>query len=448
MSTALCLVIGWYLVRLVWPADLLVVGRPVRAVLAVGMGMGLVSLLYFANLIVADGNGGAWILPSEVVLLVGLVVTSWLVRIGPGTQVVVERRPRAWGMNVLVLVAAGCAMGSFVLATLRDPHGVADALGIWNLRARLLFDSGATWRQAFAPEIAVTHPDYPLLLPGFVARTWESLGEASTLVPAAAAFGFTFGIAGLLWASLRRLRDDRTGCLAAAAMLGFPAFVAAGPSQNADVPLAFFFLASVALLALHDHFARRDLRLVSLAGFAMGLAAWTKNEGLLFLVALPAVRLFAVLRRDAGSGARELAALAIGATPAVFALLWFKLRLAPTNDLVAQVGSGRLSDRIVDPSRYAEIVQALVRETWSLGPVMGIGVLVWFVLCRAGRIWLPIAVVGVMLGGYCAVYLLTSANLSWHLATSMQRLLLHLLPSFVFGVFSGGFASRGTATAA
>ncbi|MEO6598188.1 MAG: glycosyltransferase family 39 protein, partial [Planctomycetota bacterium] len=280
-------------------------------------------------------------------------------------------------------------------------------------------------------------------LPGFVVRTWLCLGEASTIAPVLAAFVFTFGIPGLLWASLRLLRGSRTGCLAAAVALGFQALVAAGPSQNADVPLAFFFLATVVLLALQDHFSRRDLRLVCLAGFAMGLAAWTKNEGLLFLLALPTARLLVMRRRGLRAAVHEFAALALGAAPALVAVLGFKAALVPTNDLVEQVGSGRLADRVVDASRYLEILQSLGRELWSLGPVMGIAVLVCVVLWREGRIWLPIVVAELMLCGYCTIYLLTSHNLSWHLATSLPRLLLHLLPTFVFGVFSGTFASQG-----
>ena len=140
--------------------------------------------------------------------------------------------------------------------------------------------------------------------------------------------------------------------------------------------------------------------------------------------------------------ARELAGLALGAAPALLALAWFKAGLVPTNDLVAQVSGDQLSDRAFDLGRYAEILHWFANMAWALGPVMVIGVLGYLVVCRSDRIVLPIAVVGLMLCGYFTVYLLTSHNLSWHLATSAQRLLLQLLPSFLFAVFSGTVRSE------
>jgi ABC-type nitrate/sulfonate/bicarbonate transport system permease component len=61
----------------------------------------------------------------------------------------------------------------------------------------------------------------------------------------------------------------------------------------------------------------------------------------------------------------------------------------------------------------------------------------WALWCPRERLRLPLAAAAVMLAGYCATYLCASYNLTWHLATSMQRLLLHLLPAVVFGVFAG-----------
>ena len=48
---------------------------------------------------------------------------------------------------------------------------------------------------------------------------------------------------------------------------------------------------------------------------------------------------------------------------------------------------------------------------------------------------LGLAVVGVMAAGYTAIYIITPHDLRWHLATSLERLMLQLWPSLIFAVF-------------
>jgi hypothetical protein len=46
-----------------------------------------------------------------------------------------------------------------------------------------------------------------------------------------------------------------------------------------------------------------------------------------------------------------------------------------------------------------------------------------------------ILVVAAMLGGYLVVYAITPAPLSWHIATSFERLVVQLWPAAVWSVF-------------
>jgi hypothetical protein len=433
IAAALTMAIGWCLVRALWPAELLLGSRSLRAMLAVGVGTGAVALLYFAALLLADGGNLVTIAVSEGVLLAGLGLVAR--RQQPtGNTILAPAPPPHRGLVALVVVALATALLAFVLATLADPHGSADALSIWNLRARHLFGSGPAWRLAVSAEAA--HPDYPLLLPGFVARTWHYCGDATPLVPAVIAAVFGFATVGLSWAGLRSTRGARAGLLAAGALLGFPAFVATAAMQYADVPLAFFVLATLVVLVVHVHHRNTDLRLVGLAGVCLGGAVWTKNEGALFLVTLPLA--LVITRRSAGwrQMRRELTALALGAAPWLVAWAVLKLGLAPRNDLVGQVAAGNASDRVFDLDRYLEILRALARQAQELGPLMLAAVVVWFAVHRRARFSLPLLATALMFGGYLLVYLTASHNLSWHLATSLQRLLLHLLPAVLFAVFS------------
>ncbi|MGB3969144.1 MAG: glycosyltransferase family 39 protein, partial [Planctomycetota bacterium] len=299
------------------------------------------------------------------------------------------------------------------------------------------------WRDAVANS---PHADYPLLLPCTIARLWRYAGAAGQVAPAAVALLFPLTTVALLVAVLRSLRGPLAGLLAGAALLACPAFVATAPMQYADLVLAFFVLGTLAVLAVHDHHGRPGVRLAVLAGACLGFAVWTKNEGALFAIVLLLARAVAVRSHGWRCTRRELGALLLGAAPGIAAWWSVKLLVAPPNDLVAQVAAGKAADRIADPARWLEIARAFATELWNLGPAMLAVVLVWACLHRQRRLRLPLAVAALVLAGDALVYLMASHNLSWHLATSLQRLLLQVLPAVLLGVFAATRAAAPRTT--
>src|SRR5438128_7423421 len=110
---------------------------------------------------------------------------------------------------------------------------------------------------------------------------------------------FTFGSMGLAYGSLTLLRSRGQGLLAGIVLLGTPFLIKHGASQYADVPLGFFFLATLVLFSLREREAGDRNGLPALAGLMAGLAAWTKNEGSFFVLVVLVARIIAVPR---GSG--------------------------------------------------------------------------------------------------------------------------------------------------
>lgn len=430
LALVLPFVVGWLVVAVAWPRDAHAQTLPLRAVLAVGFGLGSASLSAFVLLPVRDD-----VAPLEAALLEGALAAAlagWLWRrraTSPPTPIAPAPRT-SWLAGLGVVLAAVGAGLVFVLATRRDPHGVTDALSFWNLRAHMLAGSGVHWRQAFAAELP--HADYPLLVPLAAVRAWCGLGGTSPFVPAAIAALFTLGTTALLWAGVRAVGGS--GLVAAAAMLGCPYFTVIGASQLADVPLAFFALAAVVLLALHTHTTSSGRSLLALAGLALGFAAWTKNEGALLLVVVPTVWSLRADGRSLRERALDLLALVLGASPVLLALATFKLWLAPTNDLVAEVAGGGLLARIQDGERWLAIAGGVLRWSWNAGPVMVPCVALYWLLAGR-RVTFPLTASCVLLVLFCGVYLVASADLEWHLGTSMPRLVLQILPMALFGVF-------------
>jgi hypothetical protein len=221
-------------------------------------------------------------------------------------------------------------------------------------------------------------------------------------------------------------------------LLGASTFVRTGASQLADVPVGFFILAAVALVLR----ANGNRPALALAGFAAGLAAWTKNEGELFIVALGVgVALVAWRTRGAREAAKDVAFVAAGALPLLAVLAAFKLALAPANDLLSGQSTSATIDRLTSPSRYGttlyEFVHVATRFPLPLLAIYGLalgrghgpeG-------CRPGQRALPLAVLGLMLTGFFFVYVTTPIPLQEHIDSSLRRLFVQLLPLALLGYF-------------
>ena len=325
--------------------------------LAVGVGLGLSSCIFFLALIPRRRRAAGADHPRRAVAI-GALAVAWrrgVFRPGaaPGRP---GRRPAAIAPSPPRCCwprSRRCA--AFALNTIDNPHGEWDAWSIWNLRARWLFRAGPAWPSAFTRD--AIHGDYPLLLPAAVARLWTYAGADLPAVPAMLAAAYAVALASLLYGSLAALRGRATGLLAALCLLGTPVFLRTVAWQYADIPLAFAMLATLALLAARDHDPACGPSALAWAGVAAGLAAWTKNEGLLFVLCIAAVRgALALLRRES---VRPAAWFLAGLLPGAAAVVAFKTALAPPTYQFAGREVSQILAQLADASRYAAIASAV-----------------------------------------------------------------------------------------
>ena len=361
-------------------------------------------------------------------------------------------RPAAGLVLVCVLVGLFVAVG-FLFSTLGHPQGFDDALDIWNLHARFLWLGGAHWREPFLAArqqgiVFSGHPDYPLLLPCSIARLWTcdsatgswATGSGAMVLVAAS---FTAAVVVLCASGVALARGTNQGLLAAAALAGTKSLVTFGASQYADVPLTAYITASCVLLMLNYAWGGRGAGMLVLAGLCAGCAAWTKNEGLLFVLALLAIHLLVTVRQSGWLHyGRQLLALLAGLLPMLLLVAYYKTALAPPNDLVSGQNAAAVLHRLADLSRYATIAIALVGAYYATTKAVGLVLLVYVPLAGREPRWrrhpglrFCVGVVLVMLAGYFVAYLLTPQDLGWHLGTSAGRLLLHVWPLAIVAVF-------------
>src|SRR5258708_3910547 len=327
---------------------------------------------------------------------------------------------------------------------MNKPHGDWDAWSIWNLRARFFVRGGQFWKDAFSSQLAWSHPDYPLLLPGIVATLWTLAHTESTAAPIGVAFLFGLGAAGILTSTLGILRGKAQAFTGGILLIGTVSFTGNAANQYADIPLSFAILASLALLCLQDRYPE-DLRFSILAGLTAGFAAWTKNEGLMFLCILVVARVIAMVRYGNRSiMLPQLLRFAAGSLPPVAVVAFFKLRFAPANDLMSR-SSHDIIAHATDFGRWVTTIQGFIKVPFVVGGFLvplvvlmaGYWFLVRFNVQARDRLSLGTLVIalGLMLIGDFAVYVLLAGDVAWQMNTSMERLFLQLWPAGLLAFF-------------
>jgi hypothetical protein len=423
-------------VAALWPGDRSL-RRDAMVILSLGLGLGLgvTSAMFYLASLVSD-TPLLTAAAIEWTLAAGLAIAVW--RRWRRRRPAAEAGSSAGGFLAFAILGtlflqAGLVAGVVaVRAYQSEPYSNSDGWTIWLMQARFLFRGGGDWPAVLqAPQISWVHPDYPLLVPASFARAWAFAGQDAPVISGTISALFGLATLGLLVGTILTLRDRLIAIAGGLLLLGTPFFVTFSSNQHADIPLGFYILAALAAVALAGG-QPRDWRLPALAGFAAGMAAWTKNEGLLFVVVFSGAW---VLHEGMHRRWGPVAAFAAGLAIALLPVAHFKLLLAPANDIMASRPWDRLAD-LVDPARHRLIVASLWRDVWRFGEwrVVPFGLMLLPLIGGGWRRiktheWLVALVLLLVLGGYYAVYLLTHWEVTAHLDSSLVRLLLQLWPA-------------------
>lgn len=421
----------------------------VKICLSIGIGLGFTSWTELLTLIL---NGSAQIVMTLIIeaLMMGLFGSIlWWRKIplfpaitpAPLTPLNSKRTgilTAAFGFSLVF------AFSIFVLRAVENPHGEADAWTFWNARARLFFRTGLAWRQIFS-EGRWSFPTYPLQTSMNVLRLWSAIDRESQIGPILIAGLFTFASIGLVASVVSRLRGPSQGAIGGLLLASTPYFLKHGASQYADVPFGFYVLACLALLNLADELPEQHFGLIGLAGLNAGFAAWTKQEGVLFVVSLllAVVSVTGLFRKHAAAfWGRTCLALLGGLVPAAVVIAYYRSAIAPAPLEASPHNFQQLMERLTDISRYIVTAKAVIRhiaEPYSLVYSTPIAVLALYTLFL-GVLWKQFKkpgvimsgiILGLMGSGYFLVYITTSADLIWLLQTTLARLFLQLWPTMI-----------------
>jgi len=401
--------------------------------LGIGLGMGISSIIHYIGLLVVPGGIPVlWVMLVLMILLLGASLLR--LRAYPFIPSGWPRPTRLqWGLIALALLSTGLMLAAYAALVQGQPQGAFDAWAIWNRAARFIHRDPAGWQAALSPALYwANHPDYPLLIPLNTAWAWDTLGSETPRVPAVQALLFLTGGLGLVFSALGLTRSLGQAALGALALSATPFLTFAAAGLLADVPVMYYITAASVLMYLG--LTRADARLLALAGFAAGLAGWTKNEGLLFILACV---LGLTLTRSADLWP-SLRAFAAGLAIPLAVVLSFK-SLAPPSDLF---GGGAALHLLTNPARWLTLLRALGGMAlrfgdWPLSLPLALAVYALVVRTdpppASNRSFFTIgAIIALQFLGSCAVYLLTPYDLQWHLNTSLGRVLLQSFPAALF----------------
>src|SRR5580704_6084206 len=341
-----------------------------NAALGAGVGMGVTSIIFLLLDVTGAASPGA-IFGIDIALVGGLAWQCFRLRSGSAASSSSNATTPGFRWTWLLAVAFGIVL---VISWIRlvqmasaVPAGEWDAWTLWNLRAKFLAGPDGAWRYALSPLLYGTHPDYPLLLSAFVARVWKASGAMESIAPVVTAFAYFASLLALLVSAVALLRGTASALLAGLVILSTTSLLIWAPSQYADIPLAFYFLGAIALVFLEASPTAGGRWVLFWAGICTGFAAWTKNEGIAFLVSILIVFfVFTLAQRSLGAALSRTGLLLAGAAPGLLLTLWLKFFLAPAADPLVTQGLSAVA-RLHEVNRYTEVAGAFFNNLLNLG---------------------------------------------------------------------------------
>jgi len=420
--------------------------------LSLGLGFGLTSLGCFFQLLFNISKYGLIVFE----ILICFVSVIWIQKFNAKRlsasqeQIFLEETPphlSKYFKLMLVFLISFFTLG-FILYALNHPHGEWDSWAIWNHKARYFYRAFSQNRINLLDDLktlSFAHQDYPLLIPLSIARIWTYGGKEIFAIPLIVNFLFVVGIALILYGSISHLGNNVSGMLSIVALFSCSYFLRKSADQMADVPISFFLLGAMVLFVLKDNLMENKWKknYLMMAGVFTSMAAWVKNEGLMFFCCIILANcILVVFRKKNVRGIYEILWFVLGALPILLIIMLFKIKYAPQNDLFASNSISFILESILDPNRFWYILKSFFIEIFAVGKglIIILPLLVIFFKnsensVNPGNCQFVYLTILLILSGFFSIYLITPHELEWHVLTSLRRVLLQIYPSFIFAVF-------------
>lgn len=161
-----------------------------------------------------------------------------------------------------------------------------DSWVTWGMKARAIFLTQSLSPAVYADATrAVTHLDYPLLLPLTEAFLFQWLGAADDRWVGILAVGYFLALVTIMYFGVARLTAQTTRAwLAALVVASLPGITLLAGTMGADAPFAAFAL--LGMFALVEWLERKNASALGIALLSLAFLPWLKREGWILLGAL------------------------------------------------------------------------------------------------------------------------------------------------------------------
>ena len=441
LSFSLSILTGALLTQLLWADKNNPINLLFKLSIGIGLGLGISALLYFAYLVLFAGS--PYFLYVELILFF-TVTTAAALQYKKTPQIPAPRINITALQITLLLITillSGSSFAGLLNVSRNKAHGAWDAWMIFNRSARFIYRGQEAWQDAFSKDLYVLfHADYPPLLALDIASRWDILNKETTYVPIALGLLFSLASLGLCFSALASFKSLGKGALGLLFLNGVFFFLSEGGRQEADLPLAFYILASV--IFLFFHYREKGKGFIVLAAVMAGLAAWTKNEGIFFVFASTGVLFLASFWKRSF---HDLLLYFTGLLLPLSLLFYFKFQIAPSSEFLSG-GLNVITQKLTDISRHQLIFSAFKNfflhggGWYSVGIYMILGA--YFLLFqsrirdKSGAVLIVFTILAIQIMGYYGVYLISPYDLEWHIGYSLNRLFMHIYPAAVFLVLA------------
>lgn len=344
--------------------------------------------------------------------------------------------------DLTLMVAAILIAATYLLALVTQPVTAWDGIAMWLYKAKLFYAQHAVDLSPIRGSADMPrHLDYPPLFPLMIDTVYVLFGRVDDVVGKGVNFLYLVAAVGTCTTAVTSYAGRRLAIVSAFLLVAMPLFSVALLFSTymgyADYAVAVCMM--ISLIFLHRAELRDGVGSVTLAVVFATIAALTKNEGLVFLLivlVLVALRARPARRRSEWVNRGRLQQLALAAAVLLPLVAWqgYVRSIGVHSDLLAARNWHQLLPAL--PSRALTIFR-FARHTfsfhndypWLLASYLFSGIFFVMGRFRAGRdIFLAVTAQGI---GYFVVYLLTPLDLTYHLNTSFDRLIIQLGPSLV-----------------
>jgi hypothetical protein len=315
-----------------------------------------------------------WRIAATVCAIIS--ITGWIVGRGSAAQRPDRSTSSEWRVvRMAVLAIIGGIIGLILFNAAYWPFGIDDAVTIYATFGKAIANSGQL------PH-GILYETYPMLVPIWYAFIYQASGSINEHLAALIPAILSVGVIGIAYILGRDLYNRATG-LTAALLIAITPMVSHWASTGyVDLPSGFFYgMVAVFILRWHRYHIGSD---ALLAGIMAGLAAWTKNSGLLIVFSLVGWIIYvAIFHRGTTSRSLLPQVLIMGISALAVAGPWYIRNLMMANLLVPPtIWIGDAQRTVLNLFPYATNISYFV-----VGPIFTAGFLftIWRFLKSRGK---------------------------------------------------------------